>query len=62
MTAREYSPGMQAPMAGIFELRSVLGSPTGVRVTVARGEPLPKAPRGFTWSIIESVTDDGAAN
>jgi len=28
---------------------------------VARGELLPKAPRGFTWSIIECVTDDGAA-
>ena len=61
MTAREYPPGMQAPVGGTFEQRSVLGSPTGVRVTVARGELLPKAPRGFTWSIIECVTDDGAA-
>ena len=46
MTAREYPPGMQAPVGGTFEQRSVLGSPTGVRVTVARGEPLPNAPRG----------------
>jgi hypothetical protein len=62
MTAREYPPGIQAPVGGTFEQRSVLGSPTGVRVTVARGEPLPNAPRGFTWSIINCVTDDGAAN
>ena len=62
MTAREYPPGMQAPVAGTFEQRSVLGSATGVRVTVARGEPLPRAPRGFTWRIIDCVTDDGAAN
>jgi hypothetical protein len=47
-------------MAGIYELRSVLGSPTGVRIPVARGETLPKAPRGFTWTIVASREDDGA--
>lgn len=60
MTGREYLPGTQAPMAGIYELRSVLGSPTGVRIAVARGETLPKAPRGFTWTIVASREDDGA--
>jgi hypothetical protein len=53
---------MQAPVGGTFEQRSVLGSPTGVRITVARGELLPNAPRGFTWSITDCVTDDGAAH
>jgi hypothetical protein len=62
MTAREYPPGMQAPVGGTFEQPSVLGSSTGVRVTVARGDPLPRAPRGFTWSFIDRVTDDGTAN
>jgi hypothetical protein len=61
MTAREYPPGMQAPVAGTYEQRNVLGSPTGVRVVAARGELLPRAPRGFTWSIIDPDTDNGAA-
>jgi hypothetical protein len=49
MTVGEYPPRMRAPSAGVYEQRSVLGSPTGVRVTVAEGEELPAAPRGFTW-------------
>jgi hypothetical protein len=60
MTAREYLPGMQAPVAGTYEQRNVLGSATGVRIVVVRGDVLPRAPRGFTWSITDPVTDDGA--
>ena len=57
MTRREYPPGMRAPSAGIYEQRNVLGSPTGVRVTVAEGEELPAAPRGFTWRVVNAQVE-----
>jgi hypothetical protein len=40
----------------------VLGSPTGVRVTVARGQFLPAAPRGFTWRLVEAPPERCAAD
>ncbi len=54
MKRSEYPPGVPAPLAGIYEQRNVLGTPTGARVAVAQGEMLPAAPRGFTWSIVEA--------
>ena len=54
MTACEYPPGMQAPSTGTYEQRNVLGTPTGVRITVSQGEVLPAAPRGFTWRRVEA--------
>jgi len=54
MMGREYPPRMQAPSAGIYEERNVLGAPTGVRISVAQGEILPAAPRGFTWRMVEA--------
>ncbi len=54
MNARECAPGMRAPSAGTYEERNVLGSPTGIRVTLAQGDELPAAPRGFTWRIVEA--------
>ncbi len=45
---------MRAPSAGTYEERNVLGTLTGTRVTVAQGEVLPAAPRGFTWRMVES--------
>jgi hypothetical protein len=58
--AREYSPGAPAPFDGNFEQCTVLGSVTGVRVTLASGEKLPASPRGFTWRVIEPRTRTGA--
>jgi hypothetical protein len=45
---------MRAPSDGTYEQRNVLGALTGVRITVAQGEVLPAAPRGFTWRIVET--------
>jgi hypothetical protein len=59
--AREYSPGAPAP-AGIYEQCNVLGSTTGARVTLATGQKLPAAPRGFTWRVVESPPDAGASH
>jgi hypothetical protein len=52
MLARECPPETRAPEAGIYEQRGVLGTLTGVRVTVAQGEVLPAAPRGCTWQMV----------
>ncbi len=54
----EYPPGARAPIRGVYELRNVLGSPAGERATVARGDPLPAAPRGFTWQVLDAHMDD----
>jgi hypothetical protein len=43
---------MRAPVTGLYEQRTVLGTLTGVRVTVAQGDALPAAPRGFTWRVV----------
>ncbi len=53
-TRQEYPPGAHAPSSGVYEQRNVLGTPTGLRVSIAEGERLPAAPRGFTWSVVEA--------
>ncbi len=51
----EYPPGTRVTLAGVYEQRNVMGTPTGLRITVERDEPLPAAPRGFTWSMVEAT-------
>ncbi len=58
MRAPEYPPGTQAPESGVYELRNVLGSPTGDRVALSRGDMFPSAPRGFTWSLSPAREDN----
>jgi hypothetical protein len=53
MGKREITPGEFAPEAGTYELLDIFGSPTRLRVTLALGEPLPRAPRGFLWMLAE---------
>jgi hypothetical protein len=48
---------MSAPSTGTYEQRNVLGSPTGVRISVSQGDVLPAAPRGFTWRLIGNGQD-----
>jgi hypothetical protein len=57
MSLHEYPPGGRAPASGTYEQRNVLGTFTGVRVTVAQGDELPAAPRGFSWSMVELHRD-----
>jgi hypothetical protein len=51
----EHAPGETAPTAGTYELLSVFGSPTGVRVDLQHGHPMPEAPRGHTWTLVETT-------
>lgn len=60
MPALEYPPGTKAPASGVYEQRNVLGTPTGERITLPRGETLPAAPRGFTWSLVKYASDEAA--
>jgi hypothetical protein len=60
--AREYPPGTLAPSGGTYEQCNVLGTPTGVRITLARAQELPAAPRGFTWRVVELPRERSAAN
>ena len=54
---REHPPGEAAPETATYEQRNVFGTPTGVRVEVTGGEPLPLAPRGYFWVSVEREPD-----
>ena len=49
----EHAPGDVAPTTGHCELLTVLGSRNGRTEHVTEGEPLPAAPRGYTWRLVE---------
>ncbi len=52
MESSEHKPVDLAPATGHYEELNVFGTPTG-RVHRAReGEPLPRAPRNFSWRQI----------
>jgi hypothetical protein len=46
---RDHAAGEAAAKTGIYELFNIFGSPTGIRVNMAQGQPLPSAPLGHTW-------------
>src|ERR1700759_1471858 len=52
----QHHPGDRAPAADTYELLNVFGTPTGTTVDVGEGDPLPRAPRGYTW---RRLTADG---
>jgi len=60
MRAPEHAPGTQVPESGVYELRNVLGTPTGERIVLSHGDRFPPAPRGFTWSLSEARRDTRA--
>lgn len=44
--------GDLAPVTGTYQEHNVFGTATGRRAVVKENEPLPAAPRGFTWSAV----------
>ena len=40
------------PETGIYELLTIMGSPSGTREHIEAGTPLPPAPRGWTWRLV----------
>ncbi len=51
MALQEYRPGELAPVSGQYEELNVLGARTGKIHSAQAGEPLPTAPRGFSWRL-----------
>ena len=49
MTRDEHLPGERARCSGRYEELNVFGARTGMVHYAREGEPLPSAPRGFTW-------------
>lgn len=54
---RDYPPGRNAPVTGGYCLIDVFGKETAIRITVAHGERLPRAPRGHGWRLVREVTE-----
>ena len=52
VVALHLRPGDLAPATGTYQEHNVFGTETGRRVAVKENEPLPSAPRGFTWSAV----------
>ena len=50
-------PGQPAPASATYEQMNVFGSPTGIRVNVVHGSPLPEAPIGHGWAVVEDGVD-----
>ena len=46
-----HQPGEPAAEAGCYRELNVFGTPTDATICVKQGEPLPAAPRGFTWRL-----------
>ena len=55
MASTEHKPGDPVPVTGHYEELNVFGSPTGKVHHATEGEPLPDAPRGFTWRLAQTV-------
>ncbi len=54
--ALDHSPGDLAPETGHYEEHNIFGTPSGRIVHANEGEPLPFAPRGFTWRLRPPMT------
>lgn len=48
----ERRPGDPAPATGHYEELNLFGTPTGRVYHATEGEPLPVAPRSFTWQRV----------
>jgi len=47
------APGTPAPRSGIYEQTGPRGGRPGERVASVGGKPLPPAPRGRTWTLVD---------
>jgi len=56
MASIVYDPRRPAPHTGMFEEVNIYGVITGAAAYVEQGEPLPGAPRGFTWRSLGELS------
>jgi hypothetical protein len=50
--------GHPAPTSATYEQINVFGSPTGIRIRMSRGHPLPETPIGHAWAVVEEHPDE----
>jgi hypothetical protein len=55
--AEQHAPGEPASVGGIYGRLNIFGSPTGVRVKMMLGHPLPTAARGHLWMLSEADSE-----
>ncbi len=48
----EHDPADDASESGRYELLNIFGTPTGEALSACAGEPLPAAPRGYSWRLV----------
>jgi hypothetical protein len=53
-----YAPKQPAPASAAYEQVNISGSPTGIRVNVVQGHPLPAEPVGHGWAAVEGDVGD----
>jgi hypothetical protein len=53
----EHAPGEKAAAAGTFEQLNIFGRPNGIRADIAHGQPMPQAPSGHNWRLVEEGRD-----
>jgi hypothetical protein len=46
-------PGTPTPRSGIYERQGPRGGRTGAQADSTRGKPLPPAPKGQTWTLVD---------
>lgn len=51
ISALTFRPGELALLDGRYQQLNIFGTRTGTTVHAQRGEPLPAAPRNFTWRL-----------
>ena len=54
-SSRDWPPGEQAPASGTYAEVNVLGTPTGLTISIDKGMKLPSAPRGFVWRLVQTT-------
>ena len=60
---RNFKPGEEAPVSGLYELIGPRGGHTGKERTVARGEVLPPTPKaGMEYCIAERARNKSGHN
>jgi hypothetical protein len=53
----EASPMDDPVAAGTYKQLNIFGSPTGIRINLRQGEPLPLVPAGHSWMFVGDDDD-----
>lgn len=54
-----FTPGTRTPRSGIYEQLGPRGGRTGQQADSTKGHPLPPAPKGNSWTLVDSAKHKG---